>query len=78
MTRYFLFQATNLEKVNVSAQSKAPTAETATILIALLDQLIKDCRFVINLNTKLLSLHWTKTESKYRHFFGELNVEEFL
>ncbi|XP_046851260.1 myoferlin-like isoform X2 [Xenia sp. Carnegie-2017] len=34
----------NIEKVNVSVELKKPTAETATILIALLDELIQDCR----------------------------------
>lgn len=34
----------NLKKVNLSEDSKAPTAETASLLISLLDRLIKDCR----------------------------------
>lgn len=35
---------TNMEKVQLSLEANAPTAETASLLIALLDQLINDCR----------------------------------
>ena len=34
----------NMEKVQLSLEANAPTAETASLLIALLDQLIYDCR----------------------------------
>ena len=33
-----------MEKVQLSLEANAPTAETASLLIALLDQLISDCR----------------------------------
>lgn len=41
-----VFQERNMKNVNVSVDSKAPTAETASLLIALLDQLINDCQYV--------------------------------
>ena len=34
-----------MEKVQLSLEANAPTAETASLLIALLDQLINDCRY---------------------------------
>ena len=43
----FLFtfaQEDNMEKVQLSLEANAPTAETASLLIALLDQLIYDCK----------------------------------
>lgn len=33
-----------MEKVQLSLEANAPTAETASFLIALLDQLIYDCK----------------------------------
>lgn len=35
-----------MEKVQLSLEANAPTAETASLLIALLDQLIYDCKYV--------------------------------
>ena len=35
-----------MEKVQLSLEANAPTAETASLLISLLDQLINDCRYV--------------------------------
>ena len=41
---FFNLQEKNMEKVQLSLEANAPTAETASLLIALLDQLIYDCR----------------------------------
>lgn len=35
-----------MERVQLSLEANAPTAETASLLIALLDQLIYDCKYV--------------------------------
>ena len=41
------YQERNIEKVQLSLEANAPTAETASLLISLLDQLISDCRLVM-------------------------------
>ena len=42
-----------MEKVQLSLEANAPTAETASLLIALLDQLISDCRLVISCHPQM-------------------------
>ena len=44
LTFHFYLQESNMEKVQLSLEANAPTAETASLLIALLDQLIYDCK----------------------------------
>ena len=42
----FPLQEDNLERVRLSDESNAPTADTASLLMSLLDQLINDCKWV--------------------------------